>query len=105
MADDVVYKNTLDTKDYTVDFTALLVDDTTIHTTNSVVVVTNSAGTVITTVNGTLVFSGMTMKIPLTAGVDGEDYKIIAKGIGVTTSKPRTFVLELRVRDSLSGAV
>lgn len=109
MADDIVYKHTLSTTPYTIDFTRLLPNDTTLGTTGAgsdIIKVIKSDGTTVatTSVIDTLTFSGMTMVVPLKAGTDGEDYRIEAKGIGVQTTKPATFILEMRVRNSLLGA-
>lgn len=102
--DDVLYKHSSVTRSYPVDFTALLSGDTTI-TVGSTVTAINSAGAAVTAVIGTVSQSGMILTAVLQAGTDGEDYRITFSGIGTTTGKTETFMLEMRVRNYLTGAV
>lgn len=104
MADDVLLKNPIAERTYTVDFTALLPGDTTI-TALSTVTATSSDGTAVTSVIGTVSQSGMELSAVIKAGTAGEDYTITFKGIGTTTGRIETFILEMRARTSLSGAV
>ena len=109
MADDVLYKHNIAMPSYQVDFTRKLPNDTTINTSTSVISsVTKSDGTTITTSDliDTLTFSGMVMTIPFKAfGVDGEDYRVLVKGVGQTSAKAESFILEVRLRNSFLGVV
>lgn len=102
--DDVVFKNSVAERTYTVDFTDLLPSDTTI-TAASAVTAVDTTGAAVTSVLGTESESGMVLTVVLKAGTDGEDYTITFKGIGTTTGRIETFMLEMRVRNTLSGVV
>jgi hypothetical protein len=104
MAVDVVYKHSSVTRTYTVDFATMLSGDSTI-TAASTVTAVNSASTSTPTLIGTVTVSSMTLAAVIQAGTDGEDYRVLFTGVGTTTGRIETFVLEVRVRNVLTGAV
>lgn len=107
MADDVVYKHNLAQPTYQVDFTRKLPSDTTLASA-AVSAIAKSDGVALTVsdLTDTVTISGMVATVPFKAfGVDGEDYRLTIRGTGTTTAKVETFILELRLRNVLSGVV
>lgn len=91
---------------YDIDFTDDLPADSALNSGTSTVTATDSAGTDRSaTVIANVTVAGMVLKADLKAGVDGEDYKVVFKGIGNTSAKPFEHVIEMRVRDKLIGAL
>lgn len=91
---------------YEVDFTEELPADTSLNASTSTVTATNSAGTDVTsTLIANKTVSGMVLKADILAGTNGEDYKVVFKGVGTTSAKPSEKVIEVRVRDTVIGSV
>ena len=94
---DVVYKDPEAIKNYDVDFTDLLADaDASL--TSEAAVATKTDGNTEASVIGTLAKSGLVLTVPLKAGADGEDYVIIIKATGNSSSLVGVVSLEMRVR-------
>lgn len=104
MAHDVVYKHASDELNYEVDFTSELPDDTSV-TASSAVSAVDSSGAAAASVVGTAAQSGMILSCPLIAGTDGEDYTVTFTGRGNSTSRDRSRIIELRVRNTAQGNV
>ena len=47
----------------------------------------------------------MVLKADIQAGTNGQDYKVIFKGVGTTSGKAVERVIEVRVRDTVIGGV
>lgn len=105
MADEVIYKRSGEKYHYEYDFTPKLTGDTSI-TSGSTVTATDEEGTdASSTVVANKAQSGMVLSADLIAGTDGKDYSVIYRGVGTTSSLPRDWVVEMRVRDKLGGVV
>ena len=107
MADDVIYKHNLAQPSYQVDFTRKLPSDTTLSSAAvSSIAKSDGVALTVTDLTETVTVSGMVATIPFKAfGVDGEDYRLTIRGTGTTTAKVETFVLEVRLRNSMAGVV
>ena|SRR3990167_2277411 len=102
MATDALYKVVAEEILHAVDFTDLLPDDASV-TASSAVTAVKSDGTADATVIGTVSQSGMELRAVLQAGTDGEDYTITFTARGNATSRDRSVVVEMRVRNELQG--
>ena len=91
---------------YDVDFTEDLPADSSLNSSDSSVKAYDSSGVEQSaTIIANKTVSSMILKADIRAGVDGEDYKVVFRGVGTTTGKPFEHVIEVRVRDRLTGAL
>jgi len=65
----------------------------------------DSDGAAVTSIIGTITVSGMTVKVVLQAGTNGQDYLVDVKATGVTTAQVAVKQVEMRVRSKLTGAL
>jgi hypothetical protein len=108
MADEVLYKRPNEKVRYTYDFTPKLADtDTALSaiSTSNVSAVDEEGNDASSTVVANKSISGLILSADLIAGTDGKDYLVTYKGVGSTSSNPREWVVEMRVRSKVVGNV
>lgn len=108
MADEILYKRPNEKVRYNYDFTPKLGDtDTGLSSvsTSNVTAVDEEDNDASSTVVANKSISGLILSADLIAGIDGKDYTVTYKGVGSTSSNPREWVVEMRVRAKLGGVV
>ena len=106
MAHQVEYKTSGTTLPlYDVDFTEDLPADSTLHADSSITAYDAAGTDVSATLLANETIAGMVLKSDIRAGTNGQDYRVVFKGVGTTTSKPAERVIEVRVRDTVIGGV
>lgn len=107
MAQNIIYKRVGESAQFQMDFADLLSEagDASI-TASSTVTAKDSSGVAAASVVGTVsVVSSTILQAIIQAGTDKEDYQVQFKGIGNSTGQIWIKVLEVRVRESISGNV
>lgn len=96
--EDVVYKHPTAVQNYTVDFTDQLADADATLTDEAATATDTNGDDKSSTVIGSTSKNGLVLTVPLKAGTDGEDYTIIIKATGNSSSLVGVVTLEMRVR-------
>ena len=90
---------------YDVDFTEDLPADSSLAAGSSITAYDAAGTDVSATLLANETISGMVLKSDIQAGTNGQDYRIVFKAVGTTTSKTAERVIEVRVRDTVIGGV
>ena len=105
MAQFLLYKRPAEVIPYTADFTDLLPSDTELDSTSKAQALdTADEDQTSFLVQSAIVTAGSKiLTITLMNGLNGEDYTVYLNGVGATTKKLHSLILEVRVRSKIAG--
>ena len=108
MAQAIIYKRIGESNPYQFNFADLLSEagDSALNASTSTVTAKDSSGVAAASVVGTVsVVTSTILQAIIQAGTDKEDYTIPFKGVGATSGQSWIKVIEVRVRELISGNV